>query len=391
VSAATGPLAAGFAGQLAGLRLVDHHAHSVLITEVDRAGFEALLTESDRPAAAGTSRWESQLGIAVRRWCAPVLGLAPWVPAGEYLARRAELGAAEAARLLLRASGTGHYLIDTGYPRPGLASLAELAGLAAAPAGEIVRLEQVAEQVITAGDGTAAGFAARFRAALWERTARASGVKSIIAYRFGLDFDPEPPEPAEVTAAAGRWLRTIEQGRGQRIREPALLRHLLWAGVERGLPVQIHTGFGDPDADLRRSDPLLLRGFIEAAGPRGVPVMLLHCYPYHRQAGYLAHAYPHVYADVGLALTHLGSRATAVVAESLELAPFAQVLYSSDGFGLPELHYLGALAWRRAMAEVIGDWVGRGDWSLADAARVVSMIGAGNARRVYRLAPEAAR
>jgi len=73
------------------------------------------------------------------------------------------------------------------------------------------------------------------------------------------------------------------------------------------------------------------------------------------------------------------------VAESLELAPFSKVLFSSDAFGPAELHYLGALQWRRATAATLGAWVESGDWGGADAARVAGMIGADNARRVYRL------
>jgi len=42
--------------------------------------------------------------------------------------------------------------------------------------------------------------------------------------------------------AAGRWLAGIEQGGSVRVTDPVLLRHLLWTGVERGLPVQVHTG-----------------------------------------------------------------------------------------------------------------------------------------------------
>jgi predicted TIM-barrel fold metal-dependent hydrolase len=112
---------------------------------------------------------------------------------------------------------------------------------------------------------------------------------------------------------------------------------------------------------------------------------MLRCYPYHRQAGYLAHTYPHVYLDVGLAINHMGARAAAVVGESLELAPFGKILFSSDAWGPPELHYLGALLWRRATAEVLGGWVESGDWALADAIRVAELIGAQNARRIYRL------
>ena len=99
--------------------------------------------------------------------------------------------------------------------------------------------------------------------------------------------------------------------------------------------MQFHTGFGDPDCDLRRSDPLWLRGFLERCEPRGVPVMLLHCYPFHRNAAALAQAYPHVYLDVGMTLHYVGARAAAVVAESLELAPFAKVLFSSDAAARP--------------------------------------------------------
>jgi predicted TIM-barrel fold metal-dependent hydrolase len=155
--------------------------------------------------------------------------------------------------------------------------------------------------------------------------------------------------------------------------------------VERGLPLQFHVGYGDTDLTLHRSDPSLMTGFLRRVQDRQVPIMLLHCYPYHRTAAYLAAAFPHVYLDVGLAINYTGSRSAAVVAESLEVAPFAKVLFSSDAWGPPELHHLGALLWRRAMTELLGAWVSSGDWSPADAVRVAEMVGAGNARRVYAL------
>ncbi|MGD0924427.1 MAG: amidohydrolase family protein [Streptosporangiaceae bacterium] len=367
------------------LALVDHHVHPALTAATGTAEFEQLITESDRPLPAGLTQFDSQVGVAIRRWCAPVLDLAPFAAPAEYLARRSALGPAEVTRRLLRASGTAHFLLDTGYVRPGLLDLDGMREAAGAQADEVVRLESVAEQAVLDGDGSAAGFAARFSAALSSQAAGAAGLKSIVGYRCGLDFDPEPPAAAEVTGAAGAWLRQIEATGRVRVEDPVLLRHLLWTGLELGLPLQLHTGFGDPDADLRRCDPLLLRGFLQRTEPAGVPVMLLHCYPYHRGAGYLAQAYPHVYLDVGLAINYTGARAAAVVAESLELAPFGKLLFSSDAWGPPELHYLGALLWRRATARVLGGWVADGDWSHADALRVAEMVGAGNARRVYRL------
>jgi predicted TIM-barrel fold metal-dependent hydrolase len=155
--------------------------------------------------------------------------------------------------------------------------------------------------------------------------------------------------------------------------------------VDLGLPLQFHVGFGDPDVRLHRADPSLLHDFLLATRATGTPVMLLHCYPYHRQAGYLAHVFPHVYVDVGEALNHVGARSAAVLAEALELTPFYKMLYSSDAFGLPELHYLGATGFRRDLARVTGAFVADGAWSAADAGRVGHLIGTGNARRVYRL------
>ena len=360
------------------MRLIDHHCHGVITGPLDRRRFESLLTESDQPAPPGCTAFDSQLGFAVRRWCAPVLGLAPHASPDDYLDRRRELGAAEVNRRLLAEAEVDAFLVDTGYRADELTDPAGLAA-AGATAGEIVRLEAVAESL----EGVSAeGFADAFTAALDAATAHAVAVKSIVAYRHGLDFDPARPARREVTAAAGRWLR----GGAGRLDDPVLLRHLLWAGVDRGLPLQLHTGFGDPDLDLGRCDPLLLTGFLRATRDAGVAVLLLHCYPFHRQAGYLAQAFTHVYLDVGLAVNHVGARATAVVAESLELAPFHKVLYSSDAFGLAELHHLGAVLFRTAFDAVTGEWVAQGRWSPGDAARVAGLVGAENARRVYRLA-----
>ncbi|MGH4012188.1 MAG: amidohydrolase family protein [Pseudonocardiaceae bacterium] len=365
------------------LRLVDHHVHGAATGEVDGAGFEAGLTESPWPSPAGTTHLDSQLGFAVRRWCAPALDLPPRVDADAYLARRGELGAQEVTSRLLAASGIGWFLVDAGYGAEQTLGPAEMATASGAAAAEIVRLEAVAEEVAASGvDAT--GFADRFASTLDERVRHAVGLKSVIAYRFGLDFDPEPPSVGEVRRAASQWLRRRETGE-LRLNDPVLLRHLLWVGVEQGLPLQFHVGYGDPDLTLHRCDPSLMTEFLRRVQDRRVPVMLLHCYPYHRTAGYLAHVFPHVYFDVGLAVNYTGARCRAVIAESLEVAPFGKVLFSSDAWGPAELHYLGAVLWRRAMVGVLGEWVESGEWSGADAVRIAQMVGAGNAKRVYRL------
>jgi uncharacterized protein len=116
-----------------------------------------------------------------------------------------------------------------------------------------------------------------------------------------------------------------------------------------------------------------------------VPVMLLHNYPFHRNAGYLAQVFGHVFVDVGLAVHNVGRRADAVVAELLELAPFGKVLFSTDAFGLAELYVVSTALFRRALGRFLDAGIADDDWTADDAERVAAAIGAGNAARAYRL------
>lgn len=370
---------------LAQAPLVDHHVHSVVRGTVEPATFVEMVCESNRPGAATAAGLDTHVGYAIRRWCAPLLGLAPGIAAADYLAHRSALDNEVVAATLLPETGVEHLLVDTGFRTDQLLPLDELRRVAGAQVSTIVRLEALAEQVATAGT-TAEGFASAFRTTLAARAAGAVGLKSIIAYRHGgLDFDPEPPTDREVAARAGAWLRDIDATGNPRVSDPVLLRFVIWEGVRTGLPLQVHSAFGDADLDLHRADPLLMTDFLRATEDL-CPILLLHNYPFHRQAGYLAQMFRHVHLDVGLAINYTGPRSAEVVAESLELAPFTKVLYSSDAWGVPELHLLGSWLFRRAMARVVGAWVTAGDWSLEDARRVIALVGRENARRVYRLA-----
>lgn len=366
------------AAYLAHRPLVDAHCHGVTTGPVDPETFELWCTEASAPAPPGVSYLDGQLGFALRRWCAPVLGVPPGAPVGAYLEHRAAIGAAEATRRLLSACGLSALVVDTGLPDD--VDLGELGAAAGAPVREVVRLERVAERVAASGV-PAARFADAYAEALGAAVTAAVAVKSILAYRYGLDIDPARPTAAEVTAAAADWLRSP----GTRLTDPVLLRHVLWCGVDTGLPVQLHTGFGDRDVALARSDPALLQPFCAAVEPTGTPLVLLHCYPYHRQAGWLAQAYPHVYLDVGLTVAQLGARADAVLAEFFELAPVGKVLYASDAYLLPELYLVGAAQFRHSFGKLLAGWVADGALTGADAARVAELVGAGNARRLYRL------
>lgn len=361
--------------------LVDHHVHGPFAGELGRADFELALNEGcTDPIPPWMTQFDSQLGFAIRRWCAPLLDLPPHAPADDYWQRRCELGGKEVTARFLRAAGVTDWLVDTGLAADRELTPGRMAAISGARSHRIVRLESVAERLQAEGFSPR-DYADRFRAQLAEETADAIAVKTILAYRYGFDLDLTRPDPASVRIAASRWHDTGSP----RLVDPVLLRFGLHAAVELGLPLQIHTGFGDRDLDLFRSNPLLLLDFLRLPQVANVPVLLLHCYPYHREAGYLAQAFHNVYFDTGLGVNHLGVRAVELMAESFELAPFAKQLYSSDAWGLPELHYLGAALWRQAVGTTFGRWVDGGDWSTVDAQRIAEMVGRRNALRVYGL------
>ena len=247
--------------------LVDHHCHGILTDDLDRPAFEGLMNEAVRAAPLGTTLFDSTLGWAIRRHCAPLLDLEPLAPADAYLARRTELGGAEVSRRLMAATGIGTLLVDTGLGPDGLTPMDELAALCGGTAYEVIRLERLAEEVLATGSRNFPGEVEdRLRAA---RKAGAVGAKSIAAYRVGLELPATKPSDDELRQA----LSGVD---ARRLADRTVSGWLAHTAIEVGLPLQFHVGYGDSDLDLLDCDPLHLTAFLRATEERGVPVLLLH-------------------------------------------------------------------------------------------------------------------
>ncbi|MGH9012094.1 MAG: amidohydrolase, partial [Acidimicrobiia bacterium] len=133
------------------LRLVDGHCHFILAAAPEPTAFALAASEAGAAPPPGVSLLDGPVGLAIRRWCAPLLDLPAGAPFDDYLARRAELGAEEVASRLLRAAALSHVLIDTGLDGPALAPPADVARAAGAEFREVVRLERVAERLADGG------------------------------------------------------------------------------------------------------------------------------------------------------------------------------------------------------------------------------------------------
>jgi predicted TIM-barrel fold metal-dependent hydrolase len=329
---------------LSEVALVDHHAHGIVGTPATLDEFRGLFSESPDPR-----QWPHvATGLTYRRAMRELAALFGCAPDEEAVfAHRRGMDADAYAAALLRPTGTEWLLIDDGFPPPGEgAGFQRMGALADCRAAPVMRIERVAE------DGIARGLRlGELREHVRAEVAAAgrrgyAGLKTVAAYRSGLDIaEPDERAAGEALAAASPRLQA----------KPLLellLHDALAANAADPLPVQVHCGFGDSDLRLTRADPALLGPLVERFAD--TPFVLLHCYPFVREAGWLAHVYANVFLDVSLTIPHV-SRPAEMVRQALELAPVSKLLYASDAARAPELYYLAARWWREALAEVLGE------------------------------------
>jgi uncharacterized protein len=285
---------------------------------------------------------------------AAFLGCDPEAPAVQE-ARQA-LGMERYLRLLVESANVEALLIDDGYPPEGALTLAEIQDIVKRPARRVLRLESLVETLLPKSQSPNQLMDLMLREL--EAQPRPAALKSIIAYRSGLDVrEPEPD-------ALGQAFAILHASSAQRpirlqskpLLDFCLLRALEWA-VDARLPVQFHTGFGDRDLDLPLSNPALLRRVLESPRFEQLQVVLLHAsYPYTREAGYLAAVYPQVYVDWSEANPLLSPRELQrVLEELLSLAPYTKLLYGSDAWGIPDWILLAASAGRAALAGAVSE------------------------------------
>lgn len=350
------------------LPLVDQHAHNLLLPELAaRLPYPGFFTEGP-PAMAPWTR-ES---LFYRRSLRDLAGLLECEPVeAEVLAARERLGHDELTRRCLTAAGLQEVYLDDGLTPQAVAPLEWHRQFV--PVRRLLRVEWLAEE--SSRDADFPEFEGRVRAEL--RAADVVGFKSIAAYRGGLNLAAGEREAA----------RRVYRPNLQRLTEAPLLS-LLWdwtleAAAERSLPLQVHTGFGDPDLDLALADPLHLRPWF-TRHPQARWVLLHAAWPFCRQAGYLASVYPQVFLDFGLAVPFLSvAGMTGALRQLLELAPATKLMYSSDASRIPELYWLAARWARICLVRVLEECVAEGELEEGQAEAWGRAILAENASSLY--------
>jgi uncharacterized protein len=369
--------------------VVDNHCHGILLDQTfgDLASWRGAFTESTDPGMARDHVATTAFYERLTRTLAGFLACEPGEQA-VFEARTGKVGR-EFAATLLRAANVDALLIDTGFPPPQeVLPVAELGALGGCGAEPMLRLEVLMERLLGENDSLART-EETLDAALQD--VRAQGyvaLKSIAAYRTGLDIREWPREDAE--SSFREYKSDAEAGYARLVHQPLLdtLLHVAFARAARQeVPVQFHVGYGDADTDLLLGNPLYLRPVLQRPDYRGMPVVLLHeCYPYTRQGGYLAAVYENAYLDLSYGIPLLGyGEMLSFTRAALGVAPASKLMYSSDGIGVPELHWISALDGRRVLGEALGEMVSHGELALPEAEAVGESILRTNATRLYGL------
>ncbi|MBV8228680.1 MAG: amidohydrolase family protein [Planctomycetaceae bacterium] len=364
--------------------LIDGHAHPLVDEEaVGESEFAFSFSESDDGEILGRHMGTSVTLLAAVRHFARRLGVDPEPSAlVEY---RNRVGLKAYVRALLGPEGVGCILLDTGYPKNGL-RLAKCEDVLGVCCKEVVRVEGIAESLLPrsrTADELIAGVGEALRQV---DTGQVVALKTIAAYRCGLDLSA--PTTGQVREAFDEERKRYESGGSVRLTRGPLISAVVLAALEVAremrLPLQIHTGFGDRDLDLRSANATLLRPIFASARYRDVRFVLLHAnYPFVREAALLAALYPNVYVDLSLAIPLTAHGGRRVVSALLEQAPYSKIMYGSDASVRPELFAWGAAVGKAAVASTLRELVGQGWLTREKAADCARRILAGNAAEVY--------
>ncbi|CAL5207301.1 unnamed protein product [Lathyrus oleraceus] len=258
--------------------------------------------------------------------------------------------------------------------------------------GRILRIEKVAEKILDedfpeGSRWTLDSFTNAFVSKLKSVAGEIFGLKSIAAYRSGLEINTNVTKQE----AEEGLTQVLLAGKPIRIANKNLIDYIFLQSLEVAqsydLPMQIHTGFGDKDLDMRLSNPLHLRSVFEDKRYSKSRIVLLHAsYPFSREASYLASVYSQVFLDFGLAIPKLSVHGMiSSLKELLDLAPINKVMFSTDGYAFPETYYLGAKKSREVVFSVLRDSCIDGDLSVSEAVEAAKDILARNAINFYKI------
>lgn len=380
--------------------VIDSHCHPFRLdelVEVDPDDWEARCTllgmcyvSSDRihpglwPDVKGLND-STVFALALRRWLAEYLGCEPTrdeVALARAKAFRSDPGG-YTKRLLADQRLVG-VLADEGYPKPPVPRQ-EFEAALGVPVSRVARLEPWIEAHRDGSDGfdgLLAGVQSELEAALAD--SRCVAVKSIVAYRTGLDIGSVEEKDARDGYARWRADGWRESRDHSKLVRDFLLERVLETLMDHDRAFHIHSGGGDPDIQLSHAHPQDLLPFLLRHSAQ--PIVLIHTgYPWVSEAGYVASILPNVYLELSVLIPWGWSAIPAAIETLVGTVPTAKLLYGSDEASEPEILWIAARIAKAALARSLGGLVDRDQLTVEEADRIGRGILAENTRRLHGL------
>ncbi len=373
--------------EISEMPLLDHHCHAPLRLSgpLNPLTLRATFTESADRVVQEQDVTATTGYRAMIRWLSQLLGADPTEHA--VLQARETYQPAEYHRLLADDARLGPLYNDYLFQQRLCYSSAEWEEMTGREVRGLLRIETLAEQIV-GQSGNWDDFRQEFGQALAaSQVENGAGFKSIAAYRTGLEI--QRIDAATASEAFDSYRADVERANGERVRlaNKPLIDALVWetleVAAELQLPLQFHVALGDDDVYLPTSNPVLLRSIFREPRYRDVPIVMLHCYPFVREASYLTSIYPNAYIDLGLTVPLAGSNCAALLDEAIGVAPAHKILASSDGHAVPEFQWFAARLFRASLVQVLANVVDQDILTEREAIETAAMILHANAERIY--------
>lgn len=365
---------------------IDNHAHSLLPDHenLDEFGFRQCFTESRSRNIIAEHVPNSIHYVDMINKLSLFIG---GTGEASIIEKRASMRHPDYMRKLWDGVSIGGLIVDDGFAADKMISLKKLSDDCQRPVYRCRRIETVLERCLL----TAESFddlESNFLRELFDTTGgELVALKSIMAYRGGLAFNTDVrifQAEFDFTDAKAEF----EEGKTRIERRPLydyLLIQALEAAGEYGVPVQFHVGLGDDDALITQANPALLQPLFKLEWMQQTKFVLLHCYPYVREAAMLCSLYSNVYMDLSLTVNLIAPAASAMILEALSAAPASKILAGTDGHSCPEMHWYGALRWKLGLQSALNQLLMDGMINLEQAKEIAAQILHGNSKELYKL------
>lgn len=283
-------------------------------------------------------------------------------------------------------------VVDLGYPEPPQPTTGEIPILErfkkevnGSPPHivHLFRIETLTDELLEKKE-TFSAFLSHWDASIEEalKNTNNRGFKSVIAYRTGLDVRPWSRDEA------GRNYEAYQRDPAANIKP--LMDFLCLRAMERTIEFnkvfQVHSGMGDLDIIAEKAHPLCIIELFKKPPFSELKFVLVHAgHPWVMEAAQMCALLPNVYMDVSMGVPFYSFGMDLRLLEALEAAPIDKILYGSDGFLLPEIHWIAGKLFKESLQSVFDQLIEKKQITQSQAQDSAEKILYKNATQLYTI------